>query len=411
MGGNLRVRVRRVPAVPVAAVRIWLAAGERSAQRPGEALLAGRMLEEGSGPRDWRRVAADAEDRGISIAAFGSYEVMGVAVDGPAHESDRMIDWAAELVSAPTFDDDRWQWQRRLAMAELALIADEPDTLASWSFLRQLYGTHPRGRPLQGEVDTLRDLRRDDSIRAHARGVAAGVIATMAGDVDETRATERLQTALASDQESPERPPEPVAPEGVEQRRTVGLPGEQAHLCLGRKTVTRDHPDLPALEVLAVVLGAGAGLAGRLPERVREREGLAYTTAVDTAAGASADPGRLVVYAATAPEKVGRTELAVREELDRLLQEGVTDSELEIACSYLGGQELFRRETARQWADLMAEAEHTGLPVDSDAWVATRWSGVDTAELLRVARDWLDPADLQATIGLPKDLARFDAVS
>ncbi len=402
VGRRLKVRARAVAGAPVAALRVWLRAGERHARIPGQALLAGQMLEEGSEARGWRRVARDAEERGISISASAGYELLGLALDGPASETDRMIDWAAELALTPAFDAERWEWQRQLALADLELIRDDPETLAGWGFLAQLYGAHPRSRPLQGDAASLARLTVEDSRASYEQAIGTGTIVAIAGAIDAERATARLREAFAAGARSRHEPLiDPAPPAGGERRRIVALPGDQAHVFIGRPTVGRAHPDLPALELLAVVLGAGAGLAGRLPSRVRERDGLAYTTMVDTAAGASADPGRLVIYAATAPERVERLESAVREELDRLIDCGVSAEELVAARSFLEGQEAFRRETARQWAGLMAEAEHTGLPVDSPDWGAARWASIAATDLREIAERWLAPTGLWVTVGTP----------
>ena len=88
-------------------------------------------------------------------------------------------------------------------------------------------------------------------------------------------------------------------------------PGDQAHLYAGCLTVPRAHPDRHALDLLGVVLGSGAGLTGRLPERVREREGLAYSVQVQTLAGAGLDRGRLVVYVGTSPATLEQAERSV----------------------------------------------------------------------------------------------------
>ena len=122
-----------------------------------------------------------------------------------------------------------------------------------------------------------------------------------------------------------------AAPEGhPERRREVRVSSEQAHLYLGHLTVPRNHPQVPALELLGVVLGAGSGLSGRLPERIREAEGLAYGVDARTVGGSGLEPGRFVVYVGTAPETVAQAERSVREELDRLLRDGIDDTEVTI---------------------------------------------------------------------------------
>jgi len=400
----MRLRTRRVAEVEIAALRVWLCGGERHSPLAGAACLAGRMLDEGSKARDWRTVATAAEDRGISVAAAGGYEVLGLALDGPVAELDRMIEWAAELALTPGFAPDRWSWQRQLAQAELAALEDEPGAITGWRFLDQLYGNHPRGRPLAGTTASLGQLEAEDSRQFHRQALANGVIIALAGAIDEDEASRRLGELFGSAARGQPGPlEEPVAPSTGERRRRVTLVGDQAHLFMGKRTVTRDHDDMPALELAAVVLGAGAGLAGRIPERVREREGLAYTASVDTVAGASRDEGRLVLYAATSAQRVDQAESSMREELERFVSLGATEGELEAARSFLAGQEIFRRETARQWAELLVEAEFTGLALDSPDWATGRWAGVSLADVKAAAERWLDPEDLVVTVGLPPE--------
>jgi zinc protease len=162
--------------------------------------------------------------------------------------------------------------------------------------------------------------------------------------------------------------------------------------------VTRAHPDYEALELASVVLGAGTGLTGRIPQRIREREGLAYTA---SAAGAGLDPGRLYAYVGTSPETVARAERGVIEELCRFHAEGPTAEELDEARSYLLGREPFRRETARQWADLAAVGALYGLPLEDPTWSAERVAATTAAEVAAAVARHLDPEVLAITVGLP----------
>jgi len=399
----MKTRSRLVSGPPVAALRVWLGSGERSAQRPGEAVLAGRLLEEGSATRDWRRIAEDAETRGIAIAAAGGYEVLALAIDGPATELGRMIDWAAELALTSTLETERWEWHRELASAELAALSDEPEVVTGLAALRQLYGDHPRGRPLIGTQESLERVEADDSRRAYASALRGRKLAAVAGAIEEGEAARSLEAAFGDPETEGETSGAGPDLNGQsEDRVVVELPGDQAHLVLGRVTVERDHPDLPALEAAGVVLGAGAGLAGRIPMRVREQEGLAYSVGVDTAAGATVDPGRLIVQAATSPSRLERAELVIREELERFATSGPSEAEFEEARSFLEGREAFRRETARQVADLLIEAEFTGLSIDRPDWGRRRWRHLTVEAVRDAAERWLDPACLCVTIGRPR---------
>jgi len=400
---GLAARVRRVEGAPVVAVRLWLDAGTRVETYPGQGLLTGRMLEEGTWRRDWRRIAADAEGRGMDLSSFGAFEGHGVNVDALAPDWELAVEWAAELLREPSFPEERCAWLARQAAAELEGMADQPDIKAAWGFLEHLYTPHPRCRPVHGNAASLSRITAADCADLHGRALAGGVIAAVAGMIDE-EAVGRCLERLFSDLPPRRRPfPPPAAPEGLPSRRhqVAVESADQAHLYIGHLTVRRRHPDYTALELLAVILGSGAGLTGRIPERIREREGLAYTAYAQTLAGAGEDPGRLVAYVATSPDTAAQAERGVAEEIARLVEHGITDEELEETRSYLLGREPFRRETARQWADLLIEAEQYGLPLDDPFRRTADLRALDRRTCEAVARHHLRPEDLRVTIGLP----------
>lgn len=396
------LRVRRIDGAAVIAVRLWLRAGARYELKPGQALVTGRALAEGTHSRDWRRIAAEAEGRGMVLQSFGAFEGIGVSVDALAEDWELALEWAAELLLEPAFPADRCEWLAKQAAAELESLADQPDIKTGWEFLAQLYAPHPRCRPLLGTFDSLAALRPEDCAEFHARAQRHGVLGAVAGVIDEEAVGRKLASLLARAAPAVDRLPEPPAPAGAAYRATIETGAEdQAHLFLGHCTVPRRHPDYAALELAAVVLGSGAGLTGRIPSRIREREGLAYTAYAQTVAGAGIDPGRLVAYVGTAPSTVEQAERGVREELERFVAEGVTAAELEEARAYLLGREPFQRETARQWADLLIEAVQYDLPLDDPEHRGAELRAVDGERLEAAARAHLRPAELRATVGLP----------
>ncbi|HEX4951770.1 MAG TPA: pitrilysin family protein [Thermoanaerobaculia bacterium] len=399
---GLRVRVRRVPGAPVVALRVMVGGGARVEEVPGQALITGRMLAEGTRRRDWRRLAEDLESRGMILQTSGSTEAVGIALDALAPDLERALDWAAEILFEPAFAPDRCDWVRRQAAAELESLADQPEVLTAWGFQEQLYTPHPRARPLHGDAASLARLTTEDCSSFLAAGLARGLLVTLTGDLDEEEAADRVAAVFARAAGAAASPAEPPEPQGGGPRREVRLRGgDQAHLYLGHLTVPRTHPEYTALEVLAVILGAGSGLAGRVPTRIREREGLAYSTFAQTVAGAGLDPGRFMAYVGTGPENLDQAEASVRDELARLLAAGVTEPEVGEARAYLAGREPFRRETARQWAEILAEAEVYGLPVDDPQARAAALAAVDRTAVEAAARRHLHPEAIKVTVGLP----------
>jgi zinc protease len=398
-----QVRVRRVEGAPVVAVRLSFQAGARHEPIPGQAVLTGRMLTEGTRRRDWRRIAEEAEGKGMILQSNGAFESIGLSIDALAEDWELALEWAAELMLEPSFPEDRCVWLARQTAAELESLADQPEVKTAWGFMEQLYAPHPRSRPLQGNEASLLALTPADCAELHHRARAHGIVASVAGTVDEDAVRRRLLELLDGTSVDADPYPEPPPPAGLEERRIVKTDAEdQAHLYAGHISVPRRHPDYAALEVLAVVLGSGAGLTGRIPARIREREGLAYTAYAQTAAGAGLDPGRLVAYVGTSPATVEQAERGVAEEIAKLVEDGITDTELEEARAYLLGREPFRRETARQWADLLTEAMEYGVPLDDPEHRQRELKSLDRRAVEEAARRHVHPGSLRITVGMPQ---------
>lgn len=401
---RFKTEVKRVGHMPIIAVRLWLRGGARQESIPGQALITGRILAEGSHHRGWREIAEDAENLGMILQSFGSYETIGVSIDALAGDWEKALDWLAELVLEPSFPAERCDWLCRQAEGELESLMDQPEAKTGRAFLEQLYDPHPYSRPLQGSGESLGRIEAEHCRELHHRGLGWGGLAVVTGQIDEDAVQSRLDGLFQDLGGDAEGVPTLDAPTGLGEphREVTAGEADQVHIYAGHLTIPRRHPDTVALSLLAVVLGAGAGMSGRLPERIREQEGLAYHVDVATYAGAGLDAGRLVTYVATSPKTAAAAEQALREELTRLLESGIKDDELEEARSYLIGRDPFRRETARQWADLLAEARFYGLDSDRAEWVVKKLQATQREDVEEAARRWIRPDELKVTVGRPK---------
>jgi predicted Zn-dependent peptidase len=80
----------------------------------------------------------------------------------------------------------------------------------------------------------------------------------------------------------------------------------------------------------------GGGMSSRLFQRIREDLALAYS--VYTFQSFHRDSGNHGIYVGTAPETAGQAAEAIREELVRISQEGLSEDELAAGKSQLKGQ-------------------------------------------------------------------------
>ena len=177
-----------------------------------------------------------------------------------------------------------------------------------------------------------------DAVRSFyaERYVTENTVVAVAGAVDPdevidqvTKAFDGLPVGRAPvDRQAP--PIEAMTPGSVV---TIDDDTEQVHLVVGGRALHRLDPDRDALDVANHVLGGG--LSSRLFDEIRERRGLAYS--VFSTAAAYADSGAWSVYAGTMPEHAAEVRELIGTEIDRLVADGITAEELEIAQGYLAG--------------------------------------------------------------------------
>ena len=155
----------------------------------------------------------------------------------------------------------------------------------------------------------------------------------VAGDVDHDDIVAEVTAAFADMPGGDGRIPRAESPGPPARASAIDDDSEQVHLAIGGRSLPRDHVDREAIDVVNHVFGGG--LSSRLFDEIRERRGLAYS--VYSSTSAYADAGAWTVYAGSMPEHAGEVERLVRQEIDKLVADGITDEELDVAVGYLTG--------------------------------------------------------------------------
>ena len=139
------------------------------------------------------------------------------------------------------------------------------------------------------------------------------------------------------------------------------------------------------LEVLEAALG---GQGGRFFTELRDKEGLAYVTSFFVRS--DLDPGYLGVYLATSPPKVEQALEGIERILKEVRYKGITQEELGRAKAYLIGNYAIGLQGTLALASTMAFDERYGLGGDFCRRYPSEIEGVTEADVLRVARKYID---------------------
>jgi zinc protease len=147
-------------------------------------------------------------------------------------------------------------------------------------------------------------------------------------------------------------------------------------------------PDYPAL-MLSNYLLRGGFLSSRLPERVRQQEGLSYGIGSQLHAHPIDESRYFGISAIAAPENVERVETVIREELEHLLRDGFTEDEVRAGIEGW----LQSRDVTRSTDGALASTLYNGLfyerTLHFDADLEDRVARLTVEELTQAVRRYL----------------------
>jgi zinc protease len=153
-----------------------------------------------------------------------------------------------------------------------------------------------------------------------------------------------------------------------------------------------DHPDFPAM-VLANHLLGGSSTA-RVPERVREKEGLSYSTYTGFNASAFDEYGTFRVSAIFAPQNRDRVKQAISEELARAVREGFTREEIEAGKKAVLEQRRLARTQDRSLAGRISNYLFIGRTFAWDIDLESRISALTPEQVNAALKKHLDTAKI-----------------
>ena len=395
LDNGLKVLLVENPSVPTVSLNASVLTGARHdpEAKAGLALMASRLLDEGTENRTSLEIAEAIESVGGAIESDGSFERIIVSAGVLNKDTDLGLELLAELLMRPVFPQEFVDKEKERTLAEIASAKDRPQVVAGWAFNELVYQDHPLHRPAHGYPDTVERITRADLLDFHRRYfVPNNVILSIVGDFQVPVLLPKIEQAFAG------WPGKPIAfptyPKPMRQtskrEKYINMPAQQVNIYLGHLGVTRTNPDYYALQVLDTILGGGAGFTARIPQRLRDDLGLAYTTFASITMTAGLDPGRFISFIGTSPENMKLAIEGLVNEIRRIIEEPVTVEELRDAKDYLTGSFVFAFESSGQISRFLVHAEIYGLGFDYVQKYPDYIHAITIQDVSRAAKLYLD---------------------
>jgi zinc protease len=247
------------------------------------------------------------------------------------------LDLVAEALKEPRFDPKEFESMRREVLAQVEQEKDDPNAIG-FNTLTQLMSPFPKGHPLSvpsfDEViadATAMKLDEAKDFQARFYGAQDGQVAVV-GDFDPKAVTEKLEALFGGfvAKEKYERIPNPYV--AMEKKEATTQTPDKAMAFYGAAEnfkMKDTDPEYPAMLMADYLLGGGF-LSGRVPKRLREKEGWSYGAGTSLHVDERDDNAFLLGYAIEAPQNTDKADAAFHDEVQKATDKGFTDEELKL---------------------------------------------------------------------------------
>ncbi|MFC0200877.1 M16 family metallopeptidase [Paracoccus rhizosphaerae] len=361
------------------------------------------LLEEGAAKRNATEYAQAVEDLGARLSFDAGDDTVSVGFQALSENRDEAADLLAQALTQPRFDDDAIERVRAQVQAIIRSEATDPNSIAAKEMAAQAWGDHPYATSVNGTLESVAKLGRQDLVAAKNRVLARDrVVVGAAGDISADELGILLDRILGG---LPETGTAPL-PEDAELQLTGGTTvidwnSPQTVVAFAGPGLPIDDPDYFAAYVANHILGGG-GFSSRLMEEIREKRGLTYGVGTGLATGLYGQTwqGGMSGSNATTAEAVD----LIRQEWGRMAQ-GVTEQELTDAKTYLTGEYPLRFDGNGRIAGILSGMQLIGLPVDYIDERNAKVEAVTSEDVTRVAERLLDPEQLRfVLVGQPEGI-------
>lgn len=390
-GNGLTVLIKEDKSHPVVSLQYWVGTGSMNEghwQGSGLSHLLEHLVFKGTAHFSGQELARKVQERGGHWNAYTSVNRTVYYIDGPAESWQIFLNLLTELVFFPTFPEDEMEREKEVVRREMAMYADDPDSVAYQLLMQTLYLKHPCRWPVLGERAAFDCLTRQDVLDYHAsRYVPNNVVLSIAGDVDAAEILSHLELLVEDLKSRPlNREPIPHEPHQFGSRRVrkeFAVPYSKLHLAW--RLPCSAHPDTPALSALSSILGGGR--SARFYEKFHDRLGLVYSIEVHSNQSET-DEGAFTISMDVDRAQRDKVRDLVLQELRNLAEEDFTE-DLKRVCKQTRVSRLRRRSSASGVASEMGADWFGSRNLNLSSEWQEAIERVTTEDLHRVCSTWL----------------------
>jgi len=247
---------------PVVSVQMWVKTGSADEKKSEEGIshFIEHLVFKGSEKYKVGEIANLVEASGGELNAYTSFEQTVFYVTISKNFKDVALDVISQMMGHPSFDPNEIESEREVVCEEIKMGQDSPGRRSSQLLFSSAFKKHAYGLPVIGYEKNVRSWSAK-KIKAfyHSRYVPANMFLVISGDFESNEMKPLVEKYFAGFKayklKKVTRTKEPVQKKFQYKSEKYKL--QDRHLHLAFKAPNIKHKDIPALDVLATILGQG----------------------------------------------------------------------------------------------------------------------------------------------------------
>jgi len=368
---GLRIYYVHVPELPMLDLRLTFAAGSAyDKEKMGISGMTTSMLNKGAAGLNADQIAEAFESVGANFSSGSARDMAWISLrtltlDEQMETS--LQNWQ-KVIEKPAFPEADFARLKKQALVGLQAEKQNPGSIASKAFYKNLYGDHPYAQPQNGTEESIAALKVNDLKAFYKRYFVNnnGQLA-LVGSIDrkqaEKIANQISRALLAGDKGKGEKAGGIPEVKPLQEAKVIHIPypSTQAHVMIGQPGNKRGDKDYFTLYLGNHSMG-GSGFTSRLMKEVRVKRGLSYS--VYSYFIPMQENGPFMLGLQT---KLSQTDEAIkvaREVVETFQKDGPSDEELTASKLNITGGFPLRTASNDDIIGYLAMIGFYGLPLD-----------------------------------------------
>jgi len=330
---------------PVVSVQMWVKTGSADEKRGEEGIshFIEHLVFKGTDKYGVGEIARTVEGSGGELNAYTSFDYTVFHVTISSSFTDVGLDTISQMMGFPKFDPAEINNERDVVIEEIKRSSDSPGRVSSQQIFSTVFRKHPYGIPVIGYDKIIKKVTPKTLLNYYySRYVPSNMTLVVAGDLqpDLKRKIEGYFGAFQKHLlRKVKRKPEPKQKSPRISYKATEFREAQMNLAFTIPSVR--HEDVPAIDLLGMILGQGD--SSRLMKALRLERPL--VTSVSAGAYNPLDKGLFITGLSFQAKNFQEIAEVLAAEFQRIVTEPISAEELRRARTKIESEEVFSLET------------------------------------------------------------------